>query len=622
MIPLEYEVVDKDLLLMLFNHCSEFFLVDRLILESHPDMLDALERFPVIRFTARCGSFSLLSGLVAQGTEWIQTNHTMIVDALYGIFVDFVEPSISSTSRLALLFPLLPALRTLSRLLFVVIRSVVLWRCFPRQFGFPPVLFSAFAQTCLCLHDLQRDMRQDPSVQVWRGLLLCLHIIAVLPPDVLASHLSAFLSVITLCTMKAGSSSKVFHPSPFIHPNGLRDLEQAVEDVQYACSFDDSDLTFYFLLPSLSIRREAVALPFLFSPTAPGGFTRLFSILIDAVLRVFPLMDDDSRYDYLSFVRAILPSPSRTSPLLHNLLTLLWHITHSLKKPMKLSRWQLALVDMLKPFLGSSEREIRYMSGETLAFLVPNCEVELQTHVVNYLQSQLRSRPSAFAVSGCMFALSKLFDQGRSVFRRAIQPNLMQILVHESALFDEPIRTCSVRCIRLMSEHMTFGTTTTKWLMNVGLSQLLVDGGGLSHLNRTNVAVGYLKLMEYLLNRVNERILKEQTSSVLCLMNMMVWVKDHVNDVSVSIHVLRVLTSWLCRLESPFRSFKRALGMTTAEMLQFIASSLLADQVMIQETAVECIDTLLSKRPGLFHRQLSLQLILTNLLHAYSDFWR
>ena len=221
-----------------------------------------------------------------------------------------------------------------------------------------------------------------------------------------------------------------------------------------------------------------------------------------------------------------------------------------------------------------------------------------------------------------MFALSKLFDQGRSVFRRAIQPNLMQILVHESALFDEPIRTCSVRCIRLMSEHMTFGTTTTKWLMNVGLSQLLVDGGGLSHLNRTNVAVGYLKLMEYLLNRVNERILKEQTSSVLCLMNMMVWVKDHVNDVSVSIHVLRVLTSWLCRLESPFRSFKRALGMTTAEMLQFIASSLLADQVMIQETAVECIDTLLSKRPGLFHRQLSLQLILTNLLHAYSDFWR
>lgn len=114
MIPVEYEVVDKDLLLTLYNHCKAFFLIDRLILESHPEMLNALEQFPVIRFTAQCGSFSLLSGLVAQGTEWIQANHTMIVDALYNIFVDFVEPSISSTSRLALLLPLLPALRTLS----------------------------------------------------------------------------------------------------------------------------------------------------------------------------------------------------------------------------------------------------------------------------------------------------------------------------------------------------------------------------------------------------------------------------------------------------------------------------------------------------------------------------
>ena len=344
--------------------------------------------------------------------------------------------------------------------------------------------------------------------------------------------------------------------------------------------------------------------------------------MVDAVLRLFPLLDDDGCYEYLSFIQAILPSPSRSSPLLHNLLTVLWHITHSLKKPMEMARWQLTLVEMLKPSLGSSDRETRYIAGETLAFLISNCEAELQTHVVNYLQSQLRSRPSVFAVSGCMFALSKLFDQCRSAFRRAIQPNLMQILVHESVLFDETIRTCSVRCIRLMSEHMTFGTTTTKWLINVALSQLLVDGGGPSHVNRRNVAVGYLKLVEYLFNRVNETILKEQMSSVLCLMNMTVWVKDHVNDVSVSVYVLRVVTSWLCRLEPPFRAVKRALNMTTADMTQFVLSSLIADQMMVQETAVECVDTLLAKRPGLFQRQFSLQHLLTNLLRAYSDFWR
>lgn len=158
--------------------------------------------------------------------------------------------------------------------------------------------------------------------------------------------------------------------------------------------------------------------------------------------------------------------------------------------------------------------------------------------------------------------------------------------------------------------------------MNVALSQLLVDGGGLSHCNRRNIAVGYLKLVDYLFNRVNEKILKEQTSSVLCLMNMMVWVRDHVNDVSVSVYVLRVLTSWLCRLEHPFRTFRRDVNMTTTEMMQFVLSSLLADQVMVQEAAVECIDMLLSKRPGLFQRQFSLQHILTNLLRAYSDFWR
>lgn len=73
----------------------------------------------------------------------------------------------------------------------------------------------------------------------------------------------------------------------------------------------------------------------------------------------------------------------------------------------------------------------------------------------------------------------------------------------------------------------------------MALSQLLVDGGGPSHVNRRNVAVGYLKLVEYLFNRVNEKILKEQMSSVLCLMNMTVWVKDHVNDVSVSVYVLQ-----------------------------------------------------------------------------------
>lgn len=606
----------------LSNHCREFFSIDRLILDTHPAMQNALEQFPVIRFTARCGSFSLLSGLVAQGAEWIQPNHALILDVLFGVFADFVEPSISNNARLALLLPLLPALRTLSCLLSAVIRSVILWRCFPRQFGYPSALCAVFAKTCLCLHDLQRDMRQDPSVHVWRSLLLCLHVIAVLPPDVLASYLSIFLSVVMLCTMKAGSSSKVFHPSPFVKSDGLLDLEQAVENVQYTCSFDDSDLTFCFLLPSLSTRREAVALPFLFAPTAPGGFTRLFSIMVDAVLRLFPLLDDDGCYEYLSFIQAILPSPSRSSPLLHNLLTVLWHITHSLKKPMEMARWQLTLVEMLKPSLGSSDRETRYIAGETLAFLISNCEAELQTHVVNYLQSQLRSRPSVFAVSGCMFALSKLFDQCRSAFRRAIQPNLMQILVHESVLFDETIRTCSVRCIRLMSEHMTFGTTTTKWLINVALSQLLVDGGGPSHVNRRNVAVGYLKLVEYLFNRVNEKILKEQMSSVLCLMNMTVWVKDHVNDVSVSVYVLRVVTSWLCRLEPPFRAVKRALNMTTADMTQFVLSSLIADQMMVQETAVECVDTLLAKRPGLFQRQFSLQHLLTNLLRAYSDFWR
>lgn len=526
----EYEYCGEDTQATLYKHCLDLLLLDSFILThvTLPSVSSStfLGHYAAARLIACCGALHLLAGLVTQGKQWVLANKKIITDSISNVLEDFINPSLDTSARMALIPTILPSFHIL----------ILLFRCYSfrlidemRMVNIIP----SFASACSFLHDLQVSLRQDPSIQVWRVLQLSLHILLSLSDTILQSYLPIFSSLVTLCLMKANYAETPSFPSSLIdecsssllnnQPVNL--LDQSMKEADSTCLFDDKDLAFFSSLELLASHYNTPH-SYTLSLTASSLFSRIFNVLLDVFPRLFHLSNEEDRYELLAFIRNRIAS-SHHQRLIPNLLSLLWYLIRSIyvhKNVLSLARWQITLTDLLKSYIGDSDERVRVLAGESLAWLTVRCEPEMQTRIVNYLQSQLRTESNPLIVSGCMFTITVLTRCGDSTLQHILQPKLIRILLHEGAEFTEPTRWWSLHCVMLIHGGKKLNLATIRWITHIAMSQVLVDGCGATEKERTYVSTTVLKLILCVLQNGASLELQTLTTVIADLLNVTKWV--------------------------------------------------------------------------------------------------
>lgn len=427
-----------------------------------------------------------------------------------------------------------------------------------------------FPQLVNAVVSLQLQLKQDPSIHLWRCVVLCLHIVNALPASFVRDHYASLLPLLQVALIKCGKAS--IRLSLFLSPahavltplvkGDSFELKAVLEEEMGSCVFDEEDSVFFALvrkLDSAESSRSIDASPFASADSAPSASTDAFTLppsslfarmtfaLCEAFPRFLAEAGEQERKALMEYLRSLLSNSNQqvtASPterlsrenLKPNLLFVLWSAMKKARDThthFPLQCWQMTLINTLLEELREKDELYRRLVCETLALGCACFDTDVVIKTVNRLQAVVRDRDAAESlerVPSALFCLMLIYNTASESVHAAMRPNVTRMIVNDAGVLLDPWRVWYLHCVPLMQRPEEVNESTLHCVSMIAAQQFLADGGGVGRGEWNRIQVDLLDIIEYVVTHACTQFLTHDASLVVTLLNTVFFVAFAVWD--------------------------------------------------------------------------------------------